>query len=739
MTGIENSQLTGPKPEDFSQILLNGKKPIENGWERYCVEKRSLSKGQLNSHNVGNTCGPASGCIVLDVDNLAAFQAVRERYRWTVPETYTVETGSGKPHYYFQYPQDGKDYGNKARPQMGFDVKGKGGQVVAPGSVHPDTGKRYKVVRDIPMVPAPQWLLDLYEKEPRLSKDTLIGAPNKYGATALAKELTILSCTPKGGRNDQLNRSAHALGQLVAGGELEQFQAEQALTAAALGVGLPPSEVRATIASGLSSGMASPRKAPDTLLAKTSIATTAPKKKDAPKNSSVNLVPASQIKPEPVSWIWNGYIARGKVHIIAGPPGHGKTTLLLGLLAILTIGGRWPDGTRAEACNVAIWSGEDDPADTLIPRLLSCGADLSRVHIVSGVTEDGERRSFDPSTDIPLLRESIQAKNIKMLVIDPIVSAVGGDSHKNAETRRALQPVVDLAAELDCAVYGVTHFTKGTTGRDPVERVTGSLAFGALTRIVTVAMKLPDDGNHPAGARLFARAKSNIGPDGGGFYYFLDVVEVPGHEGMFNTGVLWGDALNGTAKELIAKAEMPGDDQGAVGEAIGWLRDILEDGPRAAGDIQREGKKAGFSKSALWRAKDRLRVKSIKVGFAKGWGWKLPEEFTEGPTHPELNSSDQKSMQVTDYVEEFTKNSTHEFLGDSKGVMNSSQSVNSSAKSHEEFKAMNSSDDPPTGKGLGVVETPKNSSPTVLGSSEMVRTFERDVETIENDTWEVEI
>lgn len=716
------------KVKDFSLILLNGKVPIEKGWQRYCTEKGFLPLDSLNGHNVGIACGPASRCIVLDIDDLEAFPATCEKNGWRVPETYTVETGSGKPHYYFRYPQDGRDYGNKACASMGFDIRGKGGQVVAPGSIHPDTGKRYKVVRDIPMAPAPPWLLDLYKKKSKPAGCGLIGVPNRYGATALANELTVLSCTVKGGRNEQLNRSAHALGQLVGGGELEQYQVEQALTAAALGIGLAPTEVKATITSGLSSGMASPRRAPETIPAKTSNASIAPQKKDSPKKPAVNLVCASQIKPEPVSWIWVGYIARGKVHIIAGPPGHGKTTLLLGLLATLTVGGRWPDGTWAEACDVAIWSGEDDPADTLIPRLLACGADLSRVHIVSGVTEDGEKRSFDPSTDIRLLRESIQEKNIKMLVIDPIVSAVGGDSHKNAETRRALQPVVDLAADLDCAVYGVTHFTKGTVGRDPVERVTGSLAFGALTRIVTVAMKLPGNGEHPEGARLFARAKSNIGPDGGGVYYFLEVGEVPGHEGLFNTQVLWGDALDGTAKELIAKAEVFGGENNMGDDAMLWLKEILFEGPVPASDIIQEGQRLGYSKSTLHVAKNRMGILSRKISFSKGWGWYLPEKNTEGPRHLGAGPSDKNSMQPIDFIEGPAKVQD----GKKKGMAGPSQRGRRS-------RGPGPSNEPLNGKGLEGVETTKVQRPTVRGSSDEGEFFAKDEKTPENELWEVEI
>lgn len=732
VTGLKNSQPTGAELDGFSLILLDGKKPIEKDWQQHCTKKRSLPLERLNGQNVGIACGPASGCIVLDIDNPQVFRKTCEKNGWTVPETRTHETGRGMPHYLFKYPQDGSDYGNKTCASMGFDIRGKGGQVVAPGSVHPDTGKRYRVVRDIPMAPAPQWLLDLYKKKTKPADGGLIGAPNKYGATALANELTALSCTPKGVRNDQLNRSAHALGQLVAGGEIEQCQVEQALTAAALGIGLAPNEVKTTIASGMASGMTSPRKAPETIPANGPKAGINSQKKKPPKKSAVNLICASKIKPEPVAWVWDGYLARGKVHIIAGPPGHGKTTLLLGLLAILTIGGRWPDGTRAEACDVAIWSGEDDPADTLIPRLLACGADLRRVHIVRGVTEDGEKRSFDPSTDISLLRESIQSKKIKLLVIDPIVSAVGGDSHKNAETRRALQPIVDLAADFDCAVYGVTHFTKGTVGRDPVERVTGSLAFGAVTRVVTVAMKLPGNGEHPDGARLFARAKSNIGPDGGGFYYFLQVGEVPGYEDMFNTRVLWGDELDGTAKDLIAKAEVFGSDQGATGEAAAWLAEFLSEGPVLAVEVIKAASKMGFSRTTLQRAKDRLRIKSSKVGFARGWEWILPkqadEESAKVPHTGNTESSGQNSMQVIDSVEDSAK------VPKTRNLRS-----NATWEEHEDSKGSESSDGATVGAGLGGVETTKIPHSTVLESSEPVGIFERDGEPQQSDLWEIEI
>src|SRR4029077_12137268 len=128
--------------------------------------------------------------------------------------------------------------------------------------------------------------------------------------------------------------------------------------------------------------------------------------------------------------------------------------------------------------------------------------------------------------------------------------AVTGDSHKNAEVRRGLQPLVDFAAETGCVVLGVTHFTKGTTGRAPTERVTGSLAFGALARVVMATAKPAEAG----GKRRLVRAKSNIGPDGGGYEY--DLIQEPLVGLNFGAQrVAWGAPLDGTARQLLNEVE----------------------------------------------------------------------------------------------------------------------------------------------------------------------------------------
>ncbi len=343
----------------------------------------------------------------------------------------------------------------------------------------------------------------------------------------------------------------------------------------------------------------------------------------------LGLIRASDITPEPIAWLWNGWLAAGKMHVFGGAPGTGKTTISMGLAAIVTTGGRWPDGTQSIVGNVAIWSGEDDPGDTLIPRLVLSGADLSRVYFIAQIREGNEQRSFDPARDMePLRRKLAEIGGVKLLIVDPVVSAISGDSHKNAEVRRGLQPLVDLAGSMRCALLGITHFSKGTVGRDPVERLTGSLAFGALARVVLVAAKHQEEGEDGRTVRLFCRAKSNIGPDDGGFEYDLHQAELKAHPGIFASSVLWGEAVEGAARELLATADATGEDGegGTLADAKRFLADLLADGPLPTKTIRLDADGAGYSWATIRRAQKALGVKPVKNGMKAGWIWRMPEQ-----------------------------------------------------------------------------------------------------------------
>lgn len=148
----------------FPLVRLDGKAPVEKNWTDF--ERRSFDKiGFRSGDNAGIICGPPSGLIAIDVDNLSLFESACTRHNWDWPKTRAHETGSGNMHILFRYPIDGKHYGNKSIKTLGFDIRGSGGQIVAPGSIHPDTAGSYTVLYDVPIEPAPHWLLDIYAKE----------------------------------------------------------------------------------------------------------------------------------------------------------------------------------------------------------------------------------------------------------------------------------------------------------------------------------------------------------------------------------------------------------------------------------------------------------------------------------------------------------------------------------------------------------------------------------------------
>lgn len=337
---------------------------------------------------------------------------------------------------------------------------------------------------------------------------------------------------------------------------------------------------------------------------------------DAPR---LELIDASTINPEPVRWLWPGWLARGKLHVIAGAPGTGKTTAVLSWAASVTACKAFPSGWRStKPGRVLVWSGEDDPADTLVPRLQAAGADLTRVQIVGDVMENGERFAFDPARDVPALKAALAAQsNVAMIVIDPLVSAVGGDSHKNAEVRRSLAPLVELAQRIDAALVGITHYSKGTQGREPLERVSGSLAFGALARLVfgTVRQKADDETAPPR--YLLARVKSNVGPDGGGFGYAFE--QVDNGSGIITSRVVWGAAVDGSARELIGSAEADPADDGQ--DAAGFLRDLLANGPMPTQTVRHEAGNTGFPWRTVQRAMKRAGVVSQRTGFGMPAMW----------------------------------------------------------------------------------------------------------------------
>lgn len=324
---------------------------------------------------------------------------------------------------------------------------------------------------------------------------------------------------------------------------------------------------------------------------------------------------------EPVNWLWQGYLPTGMLTLLGGAPGCGKTTLALSLAAIVTTGGHWPDGSRcAGAGDVVIWSGED-PHSVIAARLAAAGATLQRVHFVDGLAGEGAG-AFDPGRDMQQLEATVQGLLApRLLILDPIVSAVAGDGHKSNEVRRALQPVVALGQHLGCTIIGITHFSKGTGGRDPVERITGSLSFAALARLVLVAAKGRAEGDD---RRVMVRAKSNVGPDEGGFAYQLQRVDVA--DGVEGQRVEWLGPVDGSARDILTALDETDDERdGPRSEIEAFIRGCLADGPVPAKQFEADARGAGYELRTVQRMAKKLGAVSRKDGMRGGWTWRLDD------------------------------------------------------------------------------------------------------------------
>jgi putative DNA primase/helicase len=347
------------------------------------------------------------------------------------------------------------------------------------------------------------------------------------------------------------------------------------------------------------------------------------------REDRVILARGDTLRVKPYRWLWDGFLARGHLHMLAGAPGAGKSTVATRMSATVTIGGQWPDGTKCDPGHVIVWSDEDNPEDTLLPRFLAAGGDPKRIHFVTGTANSDGVREFDPATDIPRLQAAArEVPECALVILDPVVTIVSGDSHKNVEVRRALRPLVGFAADLMIVVLGISHHTKGTAGRDPVERITGSVAFGALPRVTMAAARIREGDTE---RRIFCRSKSNIGPDDGGWEYGLDLTDVPGSPEVRVVVAQWGKVLTGSARDLLAEADAfsEPEERSALQAAKDWLQKLLKDGVVDSKEVKADANQAGVAWGTVLRAKPLVGVKSRKKDFGDGWWWEIPKHVDD--------------------------------------------------------------------------------------------------------------
>jgi hypothetical protein len=314
------------------------------------------------------------------------------------------------------------------------------------------------------------------------------------------------------------------------------------------------------------------------------------------------------IEPQAVEWLWHNRIALGKLSLLVGQPGLGKTFLACDMAARVSRGVAFPDGSLPPFGEAAILTAEDGAADTLRPRLDAAGADVARVHHIDGIrSNDGKPRYLSLASHLPVIEEWLKAHpEVRLFVVDPISAFMGdGDSHKNAEVRAVLGPLADLAERHRLAVLGITHLTKGQA--KAINRIIGSIAFVAAARAAWLIGEDPDTPER----RLFLPVKNNLGKAGGLAYRLVGEDQA--------TRIEWDP------EPVLISADDIDDDgeRTPIEEAREWLDAQLDDKPVPSASVLKQAKADGIAERTLRRAKTELGIVSEKDG--KAWVWRLPE------------------------------------------------------------------------------------------------------------------
>lgn len=461
-------------------------------WARFQTERASLEeieKWQRDGHNAGIVTGAVSGIVVLDCDTPEAVARAKEL---GIPAaTISVRTAKGC-HFYFRHP----DFivPNKASLLPGMDIRGDGGFVVAPGSVHP-SGSIYEWA-DHPAwnesPPLPAWLHDLLKGRPEVQMRAPMPAGasehTPYGQRALDRELTILRNAPEGRRNHQLNRSAYAMAQLAAGGEIDAGEARAALRDAALTIGLDSIEIEPTMASGWQAGWQEPR---------------GPKRENMRSPSSPPIISASELAEmsfPPLRWAISGLLPEG-LALLAGKPKLGKSFLALQMaIAVATGEGRAFDVPEIDAGDVLFCALEDSQRrlKDRLARQYPFGGTPDRLHFATSWPRIGEGGIEE------LARWCDEYPETRLIILDTwrAVKPLGtGRGSAYDEDANAAAPLLEFAKGRPGLAIVVVHHVRKSEADDIFDMISGT---HGLTGIFDTLMVLA---RHGEGAKLAAQGR----------------------------------------------------------------------------------------------------------------------------------------------------------------------------------------------------------------------------------------
>jgi putative DNA primase/helicase len=322
-----------------------------------------------------------------------------------------------------------------------------------------------------------------------------------------------------------------------------------------------------------------------------------------------NLTTVSSVTSRAVEWLWPGRLPLGKIAMLDGDPGLGKSNVTLDLAARVSTGSPMPFETeRTPISDVILLSAEDDIEDTIRPRLEACGADVDRIHVMAAIKNDAGECLPSLPQHYDELRWAIADTGAKLVVIDPVVAYLDErrDSHRDQDVRGALHPLKELAQAQNATVLLVRHLNK-SVGANPLYRGGGSIGWVGTARAGLLVAKHPEDES----LRVLAAVKMNLAEMPPSLVFRVVGWELDSRISC----VKWVGSTEHNADSLLVETDS------AIGEAMTFLREELANGPVPANDIKKLAKERDIAPRTLDRAKASLRVVSRKE--VDRWVWEL--------------------------------------------------------------------------------------------------------------------
>jgi putative DNA primase/helicase len=334
------------------------------------------------------------------------------------------------------------------------------------------------------------------------------------------------------------------------------------------------------------------------------------------------IVTMSDVTPRSVDWLWYNRIAKGRLSLLAGRPGLGKSFLTCDVAACIATGRPFPDGQPCEAGDVLILNAEDDPADTVSPRLLAHEADPTRIHVLQGQHKPGSQESdlMVSCQDLPIIENALKRyPELRLVVIDPIGSFLGTgiDAHRDNEVRRVLGPIGQLAEKYDVAVLIVAHPNKSVVGHAD-DSILGSRAFTGIVRNVWHLAEDHDDDTR----RLLLAGKTNLGPKMPGLAFTVKphLIQLDDGRGIDPGRIHWEtETVDKTADEHFAEASTKKAGDQKLSAAEKWLQEFLTE-PQLQTVIVAAGARQGFKERTLQRAAKSLELPKTRTDQGL-WQW----------------------------------------------------------------------------------------------------------------------